>query len=381
MLGRHRRLALLAEGHFTPLDAKTAVGILRYRPGEVAAVIDSTRAGRFASDCVALGGEVPVVANVEAAARAGADSLLIGIAPQGGGLPAPWRGVVGDALRRGWDVLAGLHVFLEDDPEFREIAAASGARLIDARRPPVSRALAAGRAAELDALVLLTVGTDCNVGKMTAALELEAALQSAGVRTVFVATGQTGIFIADHGVAIDAVPSDFAAGAVEDLVLEAARAADVVIVEGQGALSHPAYSGVTLSLLHGAAPAAMILCHEAGRSRIRYDVSSAIARDLPALEETRRAYEQAASWVRGSRVIGVALNTAALSEDRARAACAAAERELSLPATDPVRFGAAALAGAVCRMRDERAAARRGNAAPPRVESGSSLGGSHAPHA
>ena len=383
MLGRHRRLALLAEGCFTPSDAKTAVGILRYRAAEVAAVIDSTRAGRTAAECAGVGGAIPVVPGIADAARAGADSLLIGIAPQGGDLPPAWRALVRDALERGWDVLAGLHVFLGDDPELRALAEAHGARLIDARRPPRTRPLAAGRAAALDPLVVLTVGSDCNVGKMTAALELEAELSGRGVVTAFVATGQTGIFIADHGVAIDAVPADFAAGAIEALVLEAARGADVVLVEGQGSLLHPAYSGVTLALLHGAAPAALVLCHQAGRERLRYGVADELARDLPTLGELRRDYESAAAWVSVARVIGIALHTAALAEDRARAACAAATRETGLAATDPVRFGCAALADAIEAALRERRARRGGTpaATAPGGTRAPNAGGLHAPHA
>src|SRR5580765_4590184 len=260
MLGKPRRLAILAEARFTPLDAKTAVGVLRYRPEEVAAVIDSTRAGRTAQACAGVGGEVPVVATLEAAAAAGADSLLIGVAPQGGELPREWRANVLWALERGWDVLAGLHVFLGDDPEFGAAARRSGARIHDVRRPQIARRIAARRAAAVPALVALTVGSDCNVGKMTASLEIVRALERRGVPVRFVATGQTGILIADHGLPIDAIPADFVAGEIEHLVVEAASQADVVVVEGQGALHHPAYSGVTLGLLHGAAPDAMILC-------------------------------------------------------------------------------------------------------------------------
>jgi uncharacterized NAD-dependent epimerase/dehydratase family protein len=386
MLGRGRRLAVLAEGRFTALDAKTAVGILRYRPDQVAAVIDSTRAGRTAADCVGIGGAVPVVADLEAAAECGADTLLIGIAPQGGELPLPWRKVVGLALARGWDVLAGLHAFLSDDPEFRALAEANGARIVDARRPPRSRPLAAGRAAQLEALVVLTVGSDCNVGKMTAALELRAALASRGVRAAFVATGQTGIFVADRGVAIDAVPADFVAGTVEQLVIEAAEQADVVIVEGQGALHHPAYSGVTLSLLHGAAPAALVLCHSLERERLRVSDAAADDREIAPLEELRRDYERAASWVAPARTIGLALNTLGVDEPRARAACVEAGRALDLPATDPVRFGCDALAVAVARASSERRGRRRLEAGAPGVRSrgGSTTagpGGSHANHA
>lgn len=355
MLGRPRRLALLAEASFTPTDAKTAVGVLRYRPEEVVAVIDSTRAGQTAQACAGVGGDIPVVRDVAEAASRGADALLIGVAPQGGGLPDAWRSLVRDAVARGWDVLSGLHTFLADDAELAALAATSGARFHDARRPPPELPVAAGRAVAVDALVALTVGTDCNVGKMTAALEIVNALKAAGVPAAFVATGQTGMFVADSGVAVDAVPADFIAGAVEEEVLAAARDAEVVVVEGQGSLFHPGYSGVTLGLLHGAAPSAMVLCHATARDRMR--VSSDAEWPLPSLEATRRACEAAAAWVKPCPVVGVALNTLGLDEPRARAACEAARRETGLPATDPVRFGAAPLAGALLERRRARATA------------------------
>jgi uncharacterized NAD-dependent epimerase/dehydratase family protein len=358
MLGRPRRLAILAEARFTPLDAKTAVGVLRYRPEEVAAVVDSTRAGRTARACTGVGGEVPVVASIDEAAALGADSLLIGVAPQGGELPAGWRPAVVEALERGWDVIAGLHAFLADDPELARIAKASGARIHDVRRPRASRRVAARRVAAVDALVVLTVGSDCNVGKMTAALEIQRGLARRGVRAAFVATGQTGILIADRGIAVDAVPADFIAGEIEHEVIEAARDAEVVVVEGQGALHHPGYSGVTLGLLHGAAPQAMVLCHEAGRENVRRPGASpedALAEPIiPPLPELIEAYERAAAWVRPSRVVGVALNTRELTEPDARRAVERASRETGLPAADPVRFGADTIVEAVaaCRGRD-----------------------------
>ena len=355
MLGKRRRLALLAEGCFAPMDAKTAVGILRYCEGEVSAVIDSTRAGQTAAACVGVGGMVPVVADLAGAAARGADSLLIGIAPQGGDLPAAWRDMVRDALGRGWDVLSGLHAFLDDDPEFHALAAERGARIFDARRPPRARHLSAGRAAALDALVVLTVGSDCNVGKMTPTLELRRDLIARGLRAAFVATGQTGIFVADRGVAVDAVPADFVAGAVERLVMDAARDADIVLVEGQGALHHPAYSGVTLALLHGAAPAVLVLCHQAGRERIRISAVMGAGRPIPSLARLRNDYEQAAAWVEPAKVVGLSLNTLGLEDAAAREAVSGGARELGVPACDPVRFGAKAIADAVV----EALAARR----------------------
>ena len=367
MLGKRRRLALLAEGSFTPLEAKTAVGVLRYRADEVVAVVDSIRAGRTCEDCVGLGGAIPVVADVAAAAALGADGLLIGIAPQGGELPSPWRAAVSEALARGWDVLSGLHRFLAADPELAALARAHGGMVLDVRRTPERRPIAANRAAHLEALVVLTVGSDCNVGKMTTALELRRELVARGVRAAFVATGQTGIFVADQGVAVDAVPADFVAGFTEEMVLEAARAADVVVVEGQGALRHPAYSGVTLALLHGASPAAMVLCHHAGREALRRTAPGEAT--VPPLPVLVREYEQAAAWVSPARVVAVALNTLGLEPSAARQAVAEASRDTGLPAADPVRFGAGAIAEAVIAAR----AARR-----PAATVGRAGGGHHA---
>jgi uncharacterized NAD-dependent epimerase/dehydratase family protein len=301
---------------------------------------------------------VPVVADLAGAAAAGADSLLIGVAPQGGELPAHWRSSVRDALLRGWDVLSGLHVFLADDPELAELAAAHGARLFDVRRPAGKRTVASRRAAGVDALVVLTVGSDCNVGKMTAALEIQRGLERRKVPTAFVATGQTGIFVADQGVAVDALPADFVAGVVEDGVVEAAGSAEVVVVEGQGALYHPGYSGVTLAILHGACPEALVLCHQAGREALRIPgrPDTRVAGDpvIPALSELVRAYENASSWVRPARVVGVALNTQGMGESDSQRAVEAAAGETGLPATDPVRFGVDALIEPLMRMLSRR---------------------------
>lgn len=350
MLGRPRRLLILAEGAFTPMDAKTATGVLRYRPESVAAVLDSTRAGRTSHECVGTGGDVPVVASVAEAAALGADALLIGIAPQGGELPAEWRAVLLEALDRGWDVLSGLHQFLGDDTALAGAAAAAGARILDVRRPPEGRPVGAGRVAALPALVVLTVGSDCGVGKMTASLELVAELRARGDRAAFVATGQTGIFVADAGVPVDAVVSDFVAGVVESEVGKVAQMAETVIVEGQGSIHHPGYSGVTLGLLHGSCPGALVLCHEAGRTSLK-GPADMIGSPIRSLAELVRDNETAASWVRPAPVIAIALNTRTLSEADARAAVDAATRETGLPATDPVRFGAGPLADAVLAFR------------------------------
>jgi uncharacterized NAD-dependent epimerase/dehydratase family protein len=348
-----RRLVLMAEGHFMPGEAKTAIGMLRYRPEQVVAVLDRARAGRTAAECVGAGGAVPVVAELREA-PSDANGLLIGIAPQGGELPESWRATVREALTRGWDIWSGLHSFLGDDPEFAALAQRHGGTLHDVRRPPAGRPVAAGRAARLDALVVLTVGSDCNVGKMTAALEMQRALSERGVRAAFVATGQTGIFLADQGVAVDAVPADFIAGVTEAMVIEAARDADVVLVEGQGALHHPGYSGVTLGLLHGACPSALVICHQTARLEMRCGLPGEPTRPIAGFAELRRVYEAAASWVHPARAIGVALHTGDLDERAAREACRRAAEDSGLPATDPVRFGAGPLAGALIEALEQR---------------------------
>lgn len=354
-----RRIAILAEGHFAPMEAKTAIGLLRYRAEHVVAVIDSRHSGETADGCVGVGGAIPVVADLEAAAARGADTLVIGVAPAGGRLPAEWRPRVEDALERGWRVVSGMHSFLGDDVALAARARARGGAIEDVRRPPASLIIGQGRAARVDALVALTVGTDCNVGKMTAALEIQRALERRGVRAAFVATGQTGIMIAGAGVAVDAVPSDFVSGAVERLVVEAAADHDVVLVEGQGSLHHPSFSGVTLGLLHGSCPEALILCHHHGRARMR--VASDRLDDgppLPALTAARDAYERAASWVRPAAVVAGAVNTWDTPEPGARSACVDAAKALGVPVTDPVRFGAEPLAEALAALRARRGATR-----------------------
>jgi len=206
--------------------------------------------------------------------------------------------------------------------------------------------------------VVLTVGTDCNVGKMTAQLQLTRRLNERGIRTRFVATGQTGIMIEGWGIAVDAVVADFVAGAAERLVLEGARNADVVLVEGQGSINHPGYSGVTLGLMHGSCPDALILCHQCTREYIG-DYREAAWLRIPPLTEYIRLYETIGSAVHPTKVIGISLNTYDMTDGDARRACEAAARDTGLPATDPVRFDPTPLVDAVVSARAHHDPARR----------------------
>lgn len=340
------RHLILADGDFTPLLSKTANSVIRYQPERVVAVLDRSKVGQTAQDVLGFGGAIPVIGSMAEGLALGANSVLIGIAPVGGGLPETWHAWLLEALEGGCDIVSGLHTFLGNDPVLAEAARAHGRTITDIRKPPANLPVSSGRARDLDALVVLTVGTDCNVGKMTSQLQLVGGLRDRGLRTHFVATGQTGIMIEGWGIGVDAVVADFIGGAAEEITLKGAEGADVVLVEGQGSINHPGYSGVTLGLLHGSCPDAMILCHQASRKYIG-DYRKAAWLALPPLAEYVRLYETMANLVHPSKVIGIALNTYDLSEDEAREACRKAREETGLPVTDPVRFDAAPLLDAL----------------------------------
>jgi uncharacterized NAD-dependent epimerase/dehydratase family protein len=333
-----RRLLLLAEGRSDdPHYGKTARGVLRYRPDDVAVLVDSTRGG------AELDGK-PVVATVAEALRFEPNAALVGVATSGGRFPPAWRELLKECIAAGLDVENGLHEFISDDPELSALAADHGVELRDLRKAPPGLNVPTGANLTHAAKVVLTVGSDCAIGKMTVALELDREARRRGVRSEFIPTGQTGIAIAGWGISVDAVVADFIAGAAEQLVLGGVeRGGEVLFVEGQGSLLHPMYSGVTLGLLHGSAPHAYVLCHQAGSDVVDEDDRYPI----PPLSQVAALYERISLIPRPAQVLAVALNTRALDEDAARAAVEAAERETGLPADDPVRFGAARLVDAL----------------------------------
>jgi uncharacterized NAD-dependent epimerase/dehydratase family protein len=328
---RPRRLLVLAEGHSAdPHFGKTARGVLRYRREQVVAVVDSERAGDTEDG-------VPIVGTVEEAFGFEPTTALVGVATQGGRFPPAWRELLKTSIASGLDLESGLHEFISDDPELVELARRYGVELRDLRRPPDGLNVPTGENLTHPAKVVLTVGSDCAIGKMTVSLELDAEARRRGVASEFVPTGQTGMAIAGWGIAVDAVVADFIAGAAERLVLEGvSRGGELLWVEGQGSLLHPAYSGVTLGLVHGSAPHAFVLCHQSGQAVVDGDPRF----PLPPLAELVALHERLALVPRPARVAAIALNTRMLDEDAARAAIAAAEAETGLPADDPVRFGA-----------------------------------------
>ena len=343
-----RRLVILAEGNFGFHHGKTAMGVIRFGHEPVVAVIDSTQAGRNVREWLGDSGryDIPIVASLNDALgfRTRPDALLIGIAPTGGKLPDSWRAVVLSAIRSGLDILSGLHTFLGDDPEFADAAKSSGVRIVDYRRPPERMDTAVGRRHGIGKRVLLTVGTDCAIGKMSVALELRRAAVAAGRSAAFVATGQTGIMIEGWGVAVDRVISDFVQGTVEWMVEEGESRGDWVIVEGQGSLDHPAYSSVTLGLIHGATPQAMILVHKPGMADHDFDHLPEARFPIATLPGFITVHEQIANLVAPSKVVAVALNTSLIHDKaEARRIIEATAAEIGLPCDDPVRFGGDAL--------------------------------------
>jgi uncharacterized NAD-dependent epimerase/dehydratase family protein len=269
-----------------------------------------------------------------------ANALLIGIAPTGGRLPDEWRTVILAAIRSGLDILSGLHTVLGDDLEFAEAATRAGVRITDYRRPPERMETSVGRRHGPGKRVILTVGTDCAIGKMSVALELRRSAQAQGRSASFVATGQTGIMIEGWGVAVDRVISDFVQGTCEHMSEEGERRGDWVLVEGQGSLDHPAYSSVTLGLIHGFTPHAMVLVHMPGLADHDFDHLPDRRFPIKPLPEFIRAHETVAGLVAPSKVVAVALNTSRIPDEaEARRVIAATEAETGLPCDDPVRFG------------------------------------------
>jgi D-glutamate N-acetyltransferase len=337
-----RRLVILTEGQFGPHHAKTAMGVIRYGTDPIAAVLDSSIAGRNVREWVP-GRDIPAVATLAEALALPEppNTLLIGIAPTGGRLPDEWRRIILEAINAGMDVHSGLHTFLGDDPEFSAAAAAKGVQIVDFRRPPERKDTAIGRPHAAGKRVILTVGTDCAIGKMSVALELRKSALAQGDSVAFVPTGQTGMMIDGWGVAVDRVISDFAQGTVEWMVEEGETRGDWVLVEGQGSLDHPAYSSVTLGLIHGSTPHAMVMVHKPGLAAHDFDHRPDVSFPIAKLPGFIALHEQIAGLVAPSKVVAMALNTSLIAaEDDAQRVIEEISAETGLPTDDPVRFGA-----------------------------------------
>jgi uncharacterized NAD-dependent epimerase/dehydratase family protein len=340
-----RKMVILTDGHIDAHRAKTAICTVRYRPEEVAAVLDRSVAGKTCGQVLGTGGDIPIVATLDEAPQA--NTLLIGIAPPGGKIPAEWKPIVLDAIRRGMNVVSGLHDFLSHDPDFSRAAAEHGVQLIDLRANDEND-VANREGIRPDCLRIQTIANDCSCGKMVASVEITEGLERRGVDAAFAATGQTGMIVAGSGVCVDRVISDFVSGAAEKLVLNNQHH-DVIVVEGQGSLFHPRYSGVTLGLLHGVMPHGLILVYEMGREVV-YGMEQI---SLAPLATVVDFYEAAANIMHPCRVIGVAVNGQKYGDEEVAEECRRVEQELGLPACDVIRHGPEKLVDAVLKLRDE----------------------------
>lgn len=344
MTTKKHRIVILAEGKFAPLSAKTANGVIRYSRHETVAVIDSHQAGKTVQDVLGYGGNIPIISSVAEAMQFEPDIFLIGIAPTGGQLPQSFRHFVRDAIEQRLEVWNGMHSFVGDDKEFSELAAKNGVRIWDVRRPRQGLVVADGSALHAKAFVVLMIGSDCNVGKMTTALELQKLARERGYKAGFVATGQTGILIEGDGTPLDAIPGDFMSGEVERLVMQCdADRDDVIFVEGQGSLLHPGFGPVTLGLVLGSMADAYILCHQPSRTTYRpgYDI------ELPPLPEVIRGYEDLVRVYKAPKTLALALNTFDLNDEQAEEQKRKLAAETGLPTADPIRHGVTELFDAI----------------------------------
>jgi uncharacterized NAD-dependent epimerase/dehydratase family protein len=314
------------------LAAKTADGVAFWRPEWC---LGQMRLAGCKADC-----RVPDMTIPQATAK-GAKTFIIGVANAGGVLPDAWVSIIVEAIEAGMDVASGLHMKVADIPAVRDAAQRHGRKLFDVRHP--SRQFATGQGKKRTGKRLLTVGTDCSIGKMFTSLAMEREMRKRGMKADFRATGQTGIFIAGTGVSVDAVVSDFISGATEWLCPDA-EPDHWDLMEGQGSLFHPSYAGVTLGLIHGSQPDVLVLCHEPTRTNMR----GLPHFPLPTIADCIRANTEAARLTNpAARVIGLAINTAALSADEAQTYMAKIEKEHGLPCVDPVRNGVARLVDAL----------------------------------
>ena len=340
MVMNKRRFLIYAPEYLGPLTSKTANGLIKFCTEEVVAVIDPSKQGRVAEDVLGYGGEIPIVVDLDAAMEFDPDTLVIGIAPSGGRMPQDWIPSIRDALARGLEVWSGLHDLLADYAELE----AWRDKIWDMRRSPANLHIAQGAWRTRKSRVLLTIGSDCNIGKMTAALVLQEQLRELGLESVFVGTGQTGMAISGRGVAVDAIVSDFVNGAIETEIMKVDGQAPLILVEGQGAITHMGYSGVTAGLIHGAMPDFFLIAHQPSRLTDDYD------HPLPDLGYLVELHELMVQNFNPGKVMGVNIYSKDLSLEESAAECTRLQKQLNLPVEDLVRQPTMEIARSLIRL-------------------------------
>jgi uncharacterized NAD-dependent epimerase/dehydratase family protein len=355
-------LSILCEGFTGTRHAKTATGVVKYGNWQVKSIIDSGNIGKSFLELSKINtrsnsnldnssnkilNDIPIVKNLEDALLISKiDALLIGIAPVGGQIPEAWIQIIKEAITKKIHIISGLHEFLNEIPELSLLAQENKILLWDVRNPDLYSSSALQSVAKQKprpekSKVITMVGSDCNVGKMCTALEIVQEIKNHSKSAEFLATGQTGIMISGSGVPLDRVIGDFMAGSIENelhkIIQE--KNPEFIIVEGQGSLLHPGYSGVTLSLIHGSNPEYLVLCLKAGLEYIQggYQVK------IPSVTELIEIYETASAWIQiasqSAKIIGISINTSELDEASAYKLIKDLEAETHLPVTDPIRYG------------------------------------------
>lgn len=345
-----RRVAVLVHDHLGPFTCKTAIALVRYGQDRVVVAVDRSKGPGDASAHVGPVGEgIPVVRSMAEAMDLRPEAVVFGWAPEGGGLPAHDREELLLALRSGLDVVSGLHELLGDDPGLRAAAEEGGATITDLRRPPRRRRLMDGSVAGKTAPVVLVTGTDCSTGKMTVAVEMAREARRRGLDAAFVATGQSGMLIGcDAGAPVDAITGDFMAGEVEAMVTEVdARRPDLIIVEGQGALSHPAYGAVALAIHQGCWPDAMVMCHDPSREHYKAFDHLPLKPHIPHLGGEIALAERVLLNTSMGEVAAVALMTRTQDPAVEERAAEEIRDTMSLPAANVLREGPGVILDAV----------------------------------
>jgi len=327
------RFVVLAINSFNHIENKTGNMLIRYMQDEVVAIIDPEKKGLTSNDVIQIGGDIPVVGSFNDAKKYNPDHLVIGNAPQGGIVSNQMLIEIKEAIRNGINIISGMHEFLSKDIHLKKLAEQFGSKIIDLRRPPNPPSFSKGSWQKRNIPVLLVVGTDCDTGKMTTAWEIKTRLSDLNKKVKFIGTGQTGILLS-NGIAIDAVISDFMSGEIENLIdTKVENDTDLIIVEGQGALSNYAYSGVTLGLMHGCMPDYLILTHDPSRSK---DV---MGHKIPDIKELMQLHIDLMSPFKRSSFIGINLLTYEMGESIAKNTINEFESLYKLPTTDLIRFG------------------------------------------
>ncbi|MGI0495022.1 DUF1611 domain-containing protein [Alkalinema pantanalense CENA528] len=331
-----RRIAVLLHEGIRGTHGKTGLALIRYRPEQIAVVIDYQTAGESFAQLTGIPWDGPIVTSVAEAIAYQPDWLAIGIAPSGGALPASWFQEIQQAVAAGCSIANGLHTPMAQHPDLTPLLQ-PGRTVWDMRQEPPGLSVGQGSARYLPCRRVLTVGTDMSIGKMSTSLQLDRACRARGLNSKFLGTGQAGMMISGEGIPLDAVRVDFASGAVEQLVVKFGNDHDILLIEGQGSLLHPA-STATLPLMRGSQPTHLILVHRAGQTHIRTCPDTPI----PLLQNVIELYESVAfagGSFNSAKVVGIALNTVHLSDKEAKTEIDRIQQTTGLPCSDPIRYG------------------------------------------